>query len=68
MAKKQISKISDKLVKIGDSFTVNMYDNGFMVELSGQDSNDDWKSAKIMCNTTDDLIKIITEATDMARE
>ena len=31
-----------KLVKVNDSFTVNRYDNGWMVEVNGRDNNDDW--------------------------
>ena len=39
-------KLSDKLSKVSDSLTLNMYDNGFMVEISGKDLNDEWSSAK----------------------
>jgi hypothetical protein len=66
--KKTIMKLSDKLAKCGDSLTVNMYDNGFMVEISGRDSNDDWKSAKIMCPTLADVNEVIVEAAAMPRE
>lgn len=68
MAKTRITKISDKLVKGSDSFTVNIYDNGFMVEIGGRNSADDWATAKIMCNTLEDLINVVTEATEMVRE
>ena len=61
-------KLSDKLTKSGDSLTVNMYDNGFMVEVTGRDASDDWKTAKIMCPTLDDVVKVITEASVMTRE
>lgn len=50
-----------KLAKVNDSFSVYRYDNGWMVEISGQDKEDDWKTAKIMCNTEDDLIALIKE-------
>lgn len=61
-------KLSDKLSKCGDSVTVNMYDNGFMVEVSGRDSEDDWKSAKIMCQTLDEVYFVIAEASTMPRD
>jgi hypothetical protein len=61
-------KLSDKLAKCGDSLTVNMYDNGFMVEVSGRDSDDDWKSAKIMCSTLDEVYAVINEAANMTRD
>lgn len=55
-------KLSDKLAKCGDSLTINMYDNGYMVEVSGRDSDDDWKTAKILCPTLDDVYAVIKEA------
>lgn len=59
-----MAKLS-KLAKVNESFTVYRYDNGFMIEVSGKDKNDDWKTAKIMCNTEDDLIAVIKEANTM---
>jgi len=61
-------QLSDKLAKVGDSLTVNMYDNGFMVEVSGRDSDDDWKAAKIMCSTLNDVYAVIAEAASMTKE
>lgn len=61
-------KLADKLAKCGDSLTVNIYDNGFMVEVSGRDDNDDWKTAKIMCPTIEDVNAVIKEAADMPRD
>ena len=55
-------KLSDKLAKVGDSLTVNMYDNGYMVEVSGRDSDDDWKTAKILCSTLEEVYAVIKEA------
>lgn len=60
--------LSDKLSKCGDSLTVNMYDNGYMVEVSGRDDKDDWKTAKIMCPTLEDVVSVITQASTMTRE
>ena len=54
-----------KLAKVNDSFSVYRYDNGWMVEVSGQDKKDDWKTAKIMCNTEDDLVSLIKEYNQM---
>jgi hypothetical protein len=61
-------KLSDKLAKCGDSLTVNMYDNGFMIEVSGRNSEDDWKSAKIMCQTLEEVYAVIKEASNMTKE
>ena len=61
-------KLADKLAKCSDSLTVNMYDNGFMVEVSGQDSDNDWKTAKIMCQSLDQVYAVIAEAAAMERQ
>jgi hypothetical protein len=68
MAKKPISKISDKLTKVNESFTVNMYDNGYMIEVSGKDGDDDWKTAKITVAELDSLIALIKEVVAMDRD
>lgn len=61
-------KLSDKLTKCGDSLTVNMYDNGYMVEVSGRNSEDDWKSAKIMCQSLEEVYAVINQAATMPRD
>ena len=61
-------QVSDKLAKVGDSVQVYFYDNGFMVEASGRDTNDDWKTAKIMCNTIEEVSEILKEASQLPRE
>jgi len=61
-------KLSDKLTKCGDSLTVNMYDNGYMVEVSGRNSEDDWKSAKIMCQSLEEVYTVINQAATMPRD
>jgi len=62
-------KLSDKLSKVGDSLTVNMYDNGYMVEVSGRDDEGDWATAKILCSTLDEVTAVIKEAaTEIPRD
>lgn len=68
MAKKQISKISDKLTKVSESFNVDMYDNGFKFEINGKDANGDWKTAKIMCSTIDELLALVKEANELEKD
>jgi hypothetical protein len=67
MATKKINKLSDKLDKVNESFTVNMYDNGFMIEVGGR-KDDDWKTAKIMVPTIEELVVLIKEAAEMERD
>lgn len=62
-----ISKISDKLEKVSEEFTVHMYDNGFMIQIGGTDSNEDWKTVKIIANSIEHVIDLVKEAASMER-
>lgn len=64
----KVTKISDKLAKINDNLNINLYDNGFMVEVSGRNKDDDWATAKIMCADLDAVVAILKEAAEMERE
>ena len=55
-----MAKLS-KLAKVNESISLNRYDNGFMVEVGGRDKKEDWKNAKIMCATEEELIAVIKE-------
>ena len=48
---KSVKTFSDKLTKINESYTINRYDNGFMVEAGGRNKKGDYVNAKILCNT-----------------
>jgi hypothetical protein len=65
--KKTFKTLSDKLTKVNENFSINMYDNGFMIEVGGRDADDEWVTAKIMVTTVDDLITLVREAVDMER-
>ena len=55
----------NKLIKVNESITLNRYDNGWMVEVGGRDSENDWKTAKIMCNTETEVIEVVQEWNSM---
>ena len=50
-----------KLAKVNESITLNRYDNGWMVEVSGRNEDEDWKTAKVMCNTEEELLAVFQE-------
>ena len=69
MAKtKAVNKIGDKLTKVNESFTVYMYNNGYMIEVSGRDRENDYKTVKIMVNELAQLAALVQEATEMERD
>lgn len=60
-----MAKKLNKLSKVNESFTINRYDNGFMIEVGGRDKDNDWKNCKIMCATESELFDVIKEAISM---
>jgi hypothetical protein len=60
-----MTKKLNKLDKVNESITINRYDNGFMVEVGGRDDENDWKSAKILCNTEAEMLDVVKEWNSM---
>ena len=67
-AKTVVSKVSDKLAKVNENFSVNLYDNGYMLEVSGKDADNEYKTAKIMVSTSEQLLALIAEVVEMERD
>lgn len=65
---KTVTKLSDKLVKVNDNFSVHMYDNGFMVEVGGRNKKTDYVSARILCTTLEEVQALVAEACTMERD
>jgi hypothetical protein len=63
-----MKKIKDKLAKVNDSFIVYNYDNGFMFEMSGRDSNNDYKNTKIVVTSIEELVALVKEATTLPKD
>jgi hypothetical protein len=61
---KSVKTLSDKLDKVSDNFSINRYDNGYMIEVGGK-REDDWQTAKILVSNVDELIALIREYDSM---
>jgi hypothetical protein len=48
-------KLSDKLAKVDDVFEVTKYDNGYKVEVRGEDKNGDWATAQVLVMNDGDV-------------
>ena len=62
---KTVKTFGDKLTKINESYTINRYDNGFMVEAGGRNKKGDYVNAKILCNTLEEVLALVKEAGEM---
>lgn len=56
-----MAKTISKLSKVSESITLNRYDNGWMIEISGRDKKGDYTTCKILCNTEEELLGLVKE-------
>ena len=56
-----MAKKLGKLSKVNENISINRYDNGWMVEVGGRDDENDWKTAKILCNTEEEMLAVVKE-------
>lgn len=64
---KTSSLIAKKMMEISDTYTVHMYDNGFMIEMTGRDKRGEYTNAKIICNSVEEVLQISKEICTMER-
>jgi hypothetical protein len=65
---KSITKVSDKLTKVGETVNVYFYDNAYMVEISGKDAEDDWATAKLVCRDLSEVQTLLEEVDSLPKE
>lgn len=73
MSKVKIKTVGDKLASVNEDFTIHMYDNGYMLEISGRrpalDNEDsEWGCAKIIVPTVEELCDLIKEVVTIPRD
>jgi hypothetical protein len=56
-----------RATKVSDNFSITLCENGFVVDVSGSDSNDDWINSKIVFNSLEDLMAFIKETTKLEK-
>jgi hypothetical protein len=58
--RKNMSKLGT-MKKVGESFNIYRYDNGWMVEITGRDKESDWITSKIVCNSEQEVVALFTQ-------
>lgn len=54
-------KLSNVFSAVNDSVTVHRFDNGWMVEISGRDADDEWPTKKIVCSDLKNVLTLLEE-------
>ncbi len=61
------TKFIDTFTKVNDNYTVTNCNNGFVVEFSGQDFNEEWITGKFVFKTIDELKDVVQDLAWMPR-
>lgn len=65
---KGITKVSDKLTKVGENVNVYFYDNAYMVEVTGRNEDDDWVTAKLVCRDLTEVQTLLEEVDSLPKD
>lgn len=68
MSKKPITKVADKLIKVGECVNIYFYDNAYMVEVTGRDKNDDWSNVKLVCRDLSEVQAALEEVDSLPKD
>lgn len=55
------SKLIDHYAKVNDSYNITNCQNGYIVDVSGQDSEENWINAKFVFKTIDELKDVVQD-------
>ena len=61
------TKLVDHFAKVNDNYTVTNCQNGYVVEVSGQDKDENWINAKYVFKTFEELKDVVQDLAWMPR-
>lgn len=54
-------KLSEVFANVSETITLNRYENGWMVQVSGEDHNDDWQNKKFIFSDLKNTFTFVEE-------
>lgn len=60
-------KLVDFICKIGEDINIKIVNNGFLLEVSGRDGEDNWTTVKLVCLSRVELNSFLDECEDIPR-
>lgn len=61
-------KVLDFISKIGEDINIKVIDNGYLVEISGRNAEDDWKTVKLACSSRGELDALLDQCFKLPRD
>jgi hypothetical protein len=57
----KMTKLTELFAKVSESYTITNCHNGFFIDVSGENSNNDWVCAKYVFNTLEELLEAVKD-------
>ena len=61
-------KLVDFISKIGEDINIKVVDNGYLLEVSGRDVEDNWKTVKLVCLSRKELDSLLNQCFGIPRD
>lgn len=61
------TKLIDKFNKLSDNYTITNCENGFVIEITGQDIKEEWLKVKYVIETVEELRNTVQDIAWMPR-
>ena len=61
-------KLVDFISKIGEDINIKVVNNGFLLEVSGRDAEDNWTTVKLVCISRKELNSLLDECIAIPRD
>ena len=61
------TKLIDTFTKINDNYTITNCNNGFVIEVSGQNFSEEWVTGKFVFKTIDELKDVVQDLAAMPK-
>ena len=61
------NKLIDNFKKISDNYSITNCQNGFLIEVSGQDMKEEWITVKFVINSVEELKNTVQDMAWMPR-
>jgi len=55
------TKLIELFAKVSESYTITNCHNGFFIDISGEDNNNDWVNAKYVFNSLEELLEAVKD-------
>jgi hypothetical protein len=55
-----VNKYLEIFKKVNDTYTITDCSNGYMIEITGENANEEWITSKVICTNNSELVSVLS--------